>query len=181
MLAKVKGGEFLDSDTPNSKKMFEYALLSCGAAIRSQELALQGKRSFSIIRPPGHHATRDSSGGFCYFNNIAVAVDKALDVVERIAIIDIDCHHGIGAEDIFLGLERVLYVSLHQNPFYPGTGLTSVKNCLNFSLSAGTGEKEYLDTLKTAIEEVKKFSPELIAVSAGFDTYKKVVEDKTLD
>lgn len=173
MLGKVKSGEFLDSDTPNSKKMFEYALLSCGAAIRAQESALQGKCAFSMMRPPGHHATRESAGGFCYFNNIAVAVDKALDRVERVAIIDIDCHHGNGTQDIFLGLERVLYVSLHQSPFYPGSGLTSVKNCLNFPLPAGTGEKEYLGTLKKAIEEVKEFSPALIAVSSGFDTYKK--------
>lgn len=173
MIAKVKSGEFLDSDTPNSKKMFEYALLSCGAAIRAQELALQGKCAFSIMRPPGHHATRESSGGFCYFNNIAVAVDKALDAVERVAIIDIDCHHGNGTQDIFLGLERVLYVSLHQSPFYPGTGLESFENCLNFPLPEGTGGGEYLNVFEKAIIAVAEFSPDLIAVSAGFDAYKK--------
>lgn len=173
MLAKVKGAEFLDSDTSNSKEMFEYALLSCGGAIKAKDLALQGKTAFSIMRPPGHHAARDSSGGFCYFNNIAVAVDKALDSVEKVAIIDIDCHHGNGTQDIFLGLEGVLYVSLHQIYLYPGSGLKSEKNCLNFPLPAGTGEKGYLDTLKKALEAVNKFSPELIAISAGFDTYKE--------
>jgi acetoin utilization deacetylase AcuC-like enzyme len=172
LVEKVKNGEFLDPDTPNSKKMFEYALLSCGAAIKAQELALNNKTAFSLVRPPGHHATRYSAGGFCYFNNIAVAISKALDTVKKAAIIDIDCHHGNGTQDIFLGDERVLYISLHQSPLYPGTGLKSIKNCLNFPLPAGTDEEEYLNIFKKAIEEAKNFQPELIAVSAGFDTYK---------
>jgi len=172
LVAKVKSGEFLDPDTPNSKEMFKYALLSCGAAIKAQELALNGESAFSLMRPPGHHATRDSAGGFCYFNNIAVAVHKSLDILRKVAIIDIDCHHGNGTQDIFLGEERVLYISLHQSPLYPGTGLKSLKNCLNFPLSKGTAEEEYLNIFNKAIEETKKFSPQLIAVSAGFDTHK---------
>lgn len=172
LLERVKSAEYFP-DTPNSKEMIQYAMLSCGSAIKAQELALSNMPAFSIMRPPGHHATKDSAGGFCYFNNIAVAVDKALDAVERVAIIDIDCHHGNGTQDIFLGLERVFYVSLHQSPLYPGSGLKSIKNCLNFPLPEGTGEKDYLNTLEKAIEEVIKFSPQLIAVSAGFDTYKK--------
>jgi acetoin utilization deacetylase AcuC-like enzyme len=172
LVEQVKNGEFLDADTPNSKRMFEYALLSAGAAIQAQEIALHKEYAFSLMRPPGHHASRNSAGGFCYFNNIAVAVSKALDTVERVAIIDIDCHHGNGTQDIFLGNKRVLYVSLHQSPLYPGTGLKSEENCLNLPLSPGTGQEEYLTEFKKAIEEVKKFSPRLIAVSAGFDTYK---------
>lgn len=172
LVEKVKRGEFLDSDTPDSTNMFEYALLSCGAAILAQDSALNEENAFSLMRPPGHHATRDFAGGFCYFNNIAVAVNKALDSVKRVSIIDIDCHHGNGTQDIFLGEEKILYISLHQSPLYPGTGLKSLKNCLNFPLPAGTDEEQYLDILKMAIGKVKKFSPELIAVSAGFDTYK---------
>ena len=172
LVEQVKNGEFLDPDTPNSKKMFEYALLSAGAAIQAQELALNKEFAFSLMRPPGHHATRNSAGGFCYFNNIAIAVSKALDTTETVAIIDIDCHHGNGTQDIFLGDKRVLYVSLHQSPLYPGTGLKSEENCLNLPLSPGTGKVEYLTVFKKAIAEVKKFSPRLIAVSAGFDTYK---------
>ena len=172
LLEQVKNGQFLDPDTPNSKQMFEYALLSCGAAIQAQELALHDEFAFSLMRPPGHHATRDSAGGFCYFNNIAVAVSKVIDTVEKAAIIDIDCHHGNGTQDIFLGDKKILYVSLHQSPLYPGTGLKSKENCFNFPLPAGTGEEEYLTVFKKAIEEVKKFAPRLIAVSAGFDTYK---------
>lgn len=173
LLEKVKGGEFLDPDTPNSKEMFSYALLSCGAAIKAQELALNNENAFSLMRPPGHHANRDLAAGFCYFNNIAVAVSKALQTIKKVAIIDIDCHHGNGAQDIFLGEERVLYISLHQSPLYPGTGLKSLKNCLNFPLPAGTDERTYLNIFKKAIAEVENFSPQLIAVSAGFDTYKR--------
>lgn len=172
LVERVKGGEFLDGDTPNSKKMFEYALLSCGAAIKAQELALNNEIAFSLMRPPGHHATKNSAGGFCYFNNIAVAISKALDSVKKVAIIDIDCHHGNGTQDIFLGEERVLYISLHQSPLYPGTGLKSIKNCLNFPLPQGTSEEGYLNIFKKAIAEAKDFLPELIAVSAGFDTYQ---------
>lgn len=171
LLERVKSGEYFP-DTPNSRSMFEYVMLSCGGALKAQELALAGESVFSMMRPPGHHATRTEAGGFCYFNNIAVAVDKALDTIGKAAIIDIDCHHGNGTQDIFLGIDKVLYVSLHQSPLYPGTGLKSEQNCLNFPLPAGTREKEYLNTLEAAIEEVKKFSPQLIAVSAGFDTYR---------
>ena len=172
LVEKVRNGEFLDPDTPNSKEMFEYALLSCGAALQAQGVSLNKEFAFSLMRPPGHHAARDAASGFCYFNNIAVAVIKALDTLKKVAIIDIDCHHGNGTQDIFLGDERVLYISLHESPLYPGTGLESIKNCLNFTLPAGTGEGKYLNTFKMAIEKVKNFSPELIAVSAGFDTYK---------
>lgn len=172
LVEKVKRGAFLDADTPNSKEMFAYAMLSCGAAIKAQEFALRNEAAFSLMRPPGHHATRENASGFCYFNNIAVAVHKALDIIKKVAIIDIDCHHGNGTEEIFLGDERVLYISLHQSPLYPGTGLKSIKNCLNFPLRGGTHEEEYLNVFKKAIEEAKNFSPQLIAVSAGFDTYK---------
>lgn len=172
LVESVKRNAYLDPDTPNAEKMFEYALLSCGAAIKAQELALDNETAFSLMRPPGHHATKDRAGGFCYFNNIAVAVSKALDAVKKVAIIDIDCHHGNGTQDIFLGDERVFYVSLHQSPLYPGTGLKSVKNCLNFALPAGTKEGLYLEALKEALIQVKTFKPQLIAVSAGFDTYK---------
>lgn len=171
LLEKIRAGQYFP-DTPNSKEMIQYAMLACGASIKAQELALNNMPAFSIARPPGHHANKDFAGGFCYFNNIAVAVDKALDAVEKVAIIDIDCHHGNGTQDIFLGIDRVLYVSLHQSPLYPGTGLKSEKNCLNFPLPADIGEKGYLDTLEKALLEVKRFSPQLIAVSAGFDTYK---------
>lgn len=172
LLKKVKDGHLFDLDTPNLERIYEYALLSCGGTLEALEFALNNEPAFSLMRPPGHHATRDNIGGFCYFNNIAIAVNKALDRVKRVAIIDIDCHHGNGTQEIFLGNDRVLYVSLHQFPLYPGTGRKSQKNCLNFPLSVETDEEKYLKVLKEALREVKIFDPQILAISAGFDTYK---------
>jgi len=110
--------------------------------------------------------------GFCYLNNIAIAVMKQLKKKKRIAILDIDCHHGNGTEEIFAYHDRVLYCSLHQSPLYPGTGLSSHDNVFNFPLPPGTGGEEYLATLDQALERIGDFQPELLAVSAGFDTYQ---------
>jgi len=175
MIESVKENTFRDGDTPNFPGIYDIAKLSAGGAIRAGELALEGEGSFSLMRPPGHHATRDMVYGFCYFNNMAIAVKKTLkaDPGKRIAIIDIDCHHGNGTEGIFLGEKRIVYLSLHQSPLFPGTGLGPQRNCIDFPLSAGTGEEEYLKALAAGLEEVKKFDPSLVAVSAGFDTYEK--------
>ena len=173
LIEKVKNGDFFEADTPNLPGIYEYAKLSAAAAILAMEIALRGEATFSLMRPPGHHATRRRLGGFCYFNNLAIAVKKALSSVKRVAIVDLDGHHGNGTQDIFLGEERVIYLSLHQFPAYPGTGAYSFENCFNFPISPGTGEKKYLETLAEGLEKVKKFNPELIAVSAGFDTYQR--------
>lgn len=173
MIDQVKGGKFFDIDTPNLKGIFDVALLSVGGAIKAMEFALLNKKNFSLMRPPGHHATKNSLGGFCYFNNIAVAVAKALKKIAKVAILDIDCHHGNGTEDIFLGKSNVCYASLHQSPLYPGTGLKSNFNCFNFPLLSGTSEKDYLKTLDMALNKIIDFKPNLLAISAGFDTYHK--------
>lgn len=172
LIRSVKYLDFSDADTPRLEGMFEYASLSAGAAIVAMKLCLAGEESFSLCRPPGHHAGRDFLGGFCYFNNIALAVQKALNLGKTVAILDIDCHHGNGTQDIFLNKTGVLYISLHQSPLYPGTGLSSEGNCLNYPLSAGTGEEVYLDIIKEALVKIKEFSPDILAVSIGFDTYK---------
>jgi len=124
LLDKVKSERFFDADTPSIPGIFGYAILAAGAAILAQEICIVGAdKAVSLMRPPGHHATKDSLGGFCYFNNLAIAIKKSLARVKRAAILDIDCHHGNGTEDIFKGDKSVLYVSLHQSPLYPGTGL----------------------------------------------------------
>ena len=119
--------------------------------------------------------------GFCYFNNIAIAVARVLEgkgsgghrpPLQRVAIVDFDCHHGNGTEDVFLGNERVLYVSFHQSPCYPGTGLHSRQNCRNYPLPPDTGEETYLAAFDQGLDEVKKFKPQLLAISAGFDAHK---------
>jgi len=172
LLEKVRYGIFFDPDTPNISDVFEYASLSVGAAIKAAQVTLDEKRfAFSLMRPPGHHAGKNSLGGFCYFNNMAIAIKRSLEKIKKAAILDLDCHHGNGTEDIFLGISNVLYVSLHQSPLYPGTGLVSRKNCLNFPLGSGTDEKKYLSVLKVALEEIKIFKPDITGVSMGFDTY----------
>jgi acetoin utilization deacetylase AcuC-like enzyme len=176
---RIRNGRFIDPDTPNLPQIYEYAKLSAGSAIESMEVALKGEKAFSLMRPPGHHAgingraLGSGSLGFCYFNNIAVACKKALSHVEKIAIIDIDGHHGNGTQEIFLGDPGVLYVSLHRYGFvYPGTGRTSEQNCLNYPFRRSVGDAEYLKTLGAALKEVEKFNPELVGVSAGFDAHK---------
>ncbi len=175
LLEEVRSENFYEPDTPSIKGIYNYALLSAGSSVLCSEEAVKKEPSFSLMRPPGHHATKTQLGGFCYFNNIAVAVRHLIScsLACKVAILDIDCHHGNGTQDIFLGEESVLFISLHQVPLYPGTGLISEKNCLNFPLPPGTGEEEYLNTLEKAIKEIQKFNPDIIAVSAGFDTYKK--------
>lgn len=173
LLEQVRKGEIFDPDTPALANIYTFARLSAGGAIKAAEFALSGEASFSLMRPPGHHAGKDFLGGFCYFNNLAIAVKTSLQKVKKVAILDVDCHHGNGTQDIFLGDPNILYVSLHQSPFYPGTGLTSEFNAINFPLPAGTGEKKYLEKLDIGLRKIYEFSPELLAISAGFDTYKK--------
>ena len=168
-LKRVREGNFFDPDTPNLPRIYEYALLSAGGAIQ----AAKETQSVSLNRPPGHHAGVDFLGGFCYFNNLAIAVTKVLPEYKRIAILDIDGHHGNGTEDIFKERTDVLYVSLHQSPAYPGTGLSSSRNIKNFPLPPGTSFQEYLKKYIQAIESIAEFQPALIAISAGFDTYEK--------
>lgn len=172
LIERIRNLDFFDQDSPALAGIFDYACLSAGAAIMAMKLSLKGESTFSMFRPPGHHAGKNFLGGFCYFNNLAVAGQKAMSLGRRLAILDIDCHHGNGTQDIFLGKEDVLYVSLHQVPLYPGSGLKSEKNCLNYPLRAETGEEEYLAILKDAFFKIKSFCPHLLAISIGFDTYK---------
>ncbi|MBI2970990.1 MAG: histone deacetylase [Candidatus Aenigmarchaeota archaeon] len=168
----VRAGTFFDRDTPNLPHMFAHAKLAAGAAIQAAELCLKGEKAFSLMRPPGHHAGRAFLGGFCYFNSIAIAVKKILRDLDRIAILDIDGHHGNGTQDIFLGSEEVLFVSLHQRSAFPLSGFVSERNCINYPLATATGGKQYMQTLEDALEKIEPFNPDVIAVSAGFDTYK---------
>jgi acetoin utilization deacetylase AcuC-like enzyme len=158
-----------DPDTPAYENIYEYARLSAGAAILAAKI-----QGFSLMRPPGHHAGKYGialgayTKGFCYINNVAVAV-KYLD--KPTLILDIDGHHGNGTQEIFQGDPEVVYVSLHRHPHYPGTGYYSEANCLNFPLPADCGEEVYLKTLQEALKRVDMQKIEVIAVSAGFDAY----------
>jgi acetoin utilization deacetylase AcuC-like enzyme len=140
-----------------------HPLLAAGAAIKASE-----KLGFALTRPPGHHASRDLAEGFCYFNNIAIAVKK---LEKKTAILDIDVHHGNGTQSIFMGNKNVLYVSLHQAPLYPMTGLKSELNCHNYPLFPDTSESDYLKTLEKALQVIQSNRPEVLAISMGFDTF----------
>lgn len=175
-LESVKNESFFDFDTPVHAGIYDIARLSAGSAIDAAKSCLtDGEMTFSLMRPPGHHATRNELGGFCYFNNIAIACLTALrdfNTVNKVAVVDFDCHHGNGTEDILLGKRETLYLSLHQSPFYPGTGQKSRDNCINYPLSAGTTPEQYLTALEEGLRQVEAFGPDLLAVSAGFDSYK---------
>lgn len=170
LIKNARAGSYIDGDTPAPENVYEYARLSAGGAIVAAR-----EKGFSLMRPPGHHAGKNGRAlgaatlGFCYFNNIAIAV-KSLDL--RTFVLDIDGHHGNGTQEIFLGDPKVAYVSLHRYPHYPGTGLRSQANCLNFPLSYPTGDSLYLKTLDEALSQVDLARIELVGISAGFDAHQ---------
>ncbi len=173
LLESVKHGNFYDADTPALPGIYDIARLSAGGAVDAAMHCLdKGEKAFSLMRPPGHHAGRNALGGFCYFNSIAIASLKAGGKAGKVAIVDFDCHHGNGTEDIIRGKKDFLYLSLHESPLYPGTGLRSSGNCINYPLPAGTGHDRYLAVLSEGLRKVESFDPGLIAVSAGFDAYR---------
>jgi acetoin utilization deacetylase AcuC-like enzyme len=163
-----------DADTPVHPKIYEHALRSAGAAIDTARAALSGERAFSLMRPPGHHATRDRAMGFCYFNNVAIAALDTLDnSAKRAAIWDFDAHHGNGTEAIVANNSRVAFASIHQFPGYPGTGTKSFANVTNYPLGPGTPRNHHVEVAKRALEKLVEFKPDLLLVSAGFDAYAR--------
>jgi acetoin utilization deacetylase AcuC-like enzyme len=172
-VARIReGARDFDADTPVYPNIYEHALRSAGAAIDTARSALKNQRSFSLMRPPGHHATRDRAMGFCYFSNIAIAALDALESgAKRVAIWDFDAHHGNGTEDIVAHNSQIAFASIHQFPAYPGTGVKSFANIDNYPVAPYTPRAEHVDTAQHALQKLLKFKPDLLLVSAGFDAY----------
>jgi acetoin utilization deacetylase AcuC-like enzyme len=196
-LARVHGDEYLrliestmgravalDPDTYTSPESYEVALLAAGAAIDATERALgaSGLSALALVRPPGHHAERDSAMGFCLLNNVAVAAAHARTLgAGRVAIVDYDVHHGNGTQHIFEEDPNVLYVSTHQYPYYPGTGAAwevgtgaGEGATVNLPLEAGAVDEDYeLVFAEVVLPVLRQFRPDLLLVSAGFDAHER--------
>lgn len=175
-LAAVKrGDDAFDGDTPNYPGIFDHAHRSVGSAIAAMRVGRKGQPAFSLIRPPGHHATPDRAMGFCYLNSIAIACLEALaSGTSSVAVFDFDVHHGNGTEDILLNQPHAAFYSIHQHPLYPGTGTANRgNNCFNYPVGPRTPREEYRKILSKALDDLKQFKPALIGVSAGFDAYAR--------
>ena len=173
------GFVFLDGDTvisPGSKEATRDAVGSIISAIEGVQNK-EFKNAFCAVRPPGHHAEKEKAMGFCIYNNVAVGANYLLEKYRynKVAIIDFDVHHGNGTQDIFYDNEKVLYISTHQYPYYPGSGSEKEKgkfnNIFNIPLEAGTTTEEYLKAYENVLKKLKEFKPEFLLFSAGFDAH----------
>ena len=175
-----KGLFFLDGDTivsPGSKEASSDAVGSIITAIDGVQNR-EFKNAFCAVRPPGHHAEKNKAMGFCIYNNVAIGAHYLINKYKfnKIAIIDFDVHHGNGTQNIFHDSKKVLYISTHQYPYYPGTGNENEKgkhnNIFNIPLPAGTTSQEYLNAYEFVLKKLKEFKPQFILFSAGFDAHK---------
>ena len=173
------GLAFLDGDTvvsPGSKEATKDAVGSIITAIDGVQQK-EFKNAFCAVRPPGHHAEKDKAMGFCIYNNVAVGANYLIEKYKynKIAIIDFDVHHGNGTQDIFYNNEKVLYISTHQYPYYPGSGSDKetgkFNNILNIPLEAGTTAEQFLNAYENVLKKLKEFKPEFLLFSAGFDAH----------
>jgi acetoin utilization deacetylase AcuC-like enzyme len=161
-----------DADTAAHPGIFEHAARATGAAVEVARQASRGNSAFSLMRPPGHHATRERAMGFCYFSHIAIAALDALENgVGRVAIWDFDAHHGNGTEDIVANNPRIAFASIHQFPGYPGTGTRSFANIHNFPVPPLGPRAQHVDKVRRALDQLVEFKPDLLLVSAGFDAF----------
>lgn len=174
LLTRLEHPEDLDSDTPGLPEIADHARRSAGGALLALEEALAGRAAFSLMRPPGHHATADRAMGFCYLNNAAIA---ALEAVargkQRVAVFDFDYHHGNGTEAILQGVPQCAFYSVHRFPAYPHTGAGPQGNAFNYPVGPEATRADYQAVLEQAVANLEGFKPEIVIASAGFDAYRK--------
>ena len=173
-LAQLTSAFDFDADTPAYPDIADHARRSAGGALQALVAAKAGQTAFSLLRPPGHHATAERAMGFCFLNSIAIgALQAQADGYKRVAVFDFDVHHGNGTEDILLDKPGLAFISIHQYPAYPGTGRENRgANCLNFPVAPATPRQDYRAILGRAFDALREFRPDMIAVSAGFDAYR---------
>jgi len=174
-VARLKEPQDFDADTSFFPNIADRARASVAAALAALAAARAGETVFSLMRPPGHHATRRRVMGFCYLNNVAIAALHSLATgSQRVAVYDFDVHHGNGTEDILVGRPGAAFFSIHQFPCYPGTGARNVgDNCFNYPVPPQTSRAEYRRVLTDAFDHLQQFRPDIVAVSAGFDAYAR--------
>ena len=171
-LARLSEAADFDADTPAYRDIAAHARRSAGAALGVVDEALKQNKSFSLMRPPGHHATRDRAMGFCYLNSVAIAAYAGLSSgCERVAIWDFDAHHGNGTESIVRGNEQIRFASIHQLPGYPGSGGTSFANVFNYPIPPNSDPSLHAEKVGAALTRLIEFRPDLLLVSAGFDAF----------
>lgn len=182
-----KSGQMLDLDTPINSDTFDLALLAAGGTIKMGQKIVEKKKNngFALVRPPGHHATRSSGGGFCYFNNLAITTKKLLRDydLDKVLIFDYDAHHGNGTQDIFYSEDKVLYISLHQDgrTLYPGTGFPEELGegkgegyNVNIPFPPNSNDENYAAAIREFLIPLsEQFNPDFIMVSLGFDSHRK--------
>jgi acetoin utilization deacetylase AcuC-like enzyme len=179
----ANGGGYLDANTVVSSQSYDVAMRAAGGVAGACDMVARSdwRNAFCAVRPPGHHAERDRAMGFCLFNNVAIGARylQSEPGIGKIAIVDWDVHHGNGTQHIFEDDPTVLYISLHQYPLYPGTGLAAERGIgagegftLNLPLPAGSGDREYRAAFDRVLDRLDEFAPEFIMISAGFDAHR---------
>lgn len=172
LIARIQQPGDIDADTPHFPGIYQHARRAVDAAVRAAEAATSNQAAFALMRPPGHHCTRNQAMGFCYLNQIAIAALHAAAGGRRVAVWDFDAHHGNGTEAIVHGASEVFFASVHQYPGYPGTGTQDHgPHIRNWPVAPRTPRVDHMAALRASLDAVVSFAPDLILVSAGFDAY----------